>query len=115
MDQGSQTERLIELMRRAGDRTGERVWPLPLWKEYEREIESPIADIKNTGGRGAGAITGAAFLKNFVGDTPWIHLDIAGTAYVQRQVWVPPYLSKDLATGVGVRLLEEFARLWADA
>ena len=101
-------------MRRAGDRTGERVWPLPLWKEYDREIESPVADIKNAAGRGGGAITAAAFLKNFVGETPWVHLDIAGTAYVQSQAWVPPYLSKDLATGVGIRLLEEFCRLWAE-
>ena len=107
-------ERLIELLRRAGDTSGERVWPLPLWKEYGREIESPIADIKNVGGRAGGAITAAAFLQNFVGQTPWAHLDIAGTAYVQSQAWVPPYLSKDLATGVGVRLLHEFSRLWAD-
>jgi leucyl aminopeptidase len=106
-------ERLIELLRRAGDATGERVWPLPLWPEYLKEIESPVADIKNAAGRKAGAITGAAFLKHFVGEVPWVHLDIAGTAWVEDQRWVPPYLTKHLATGVGVRLLEEFARLWA--
>jgi leucyl aminopeptidase len=106
-------ERLIELLRRAGDTTGERVWPLPLWPEYLKEIESPVADIKNAAGRKAGAITGAAFLKHFVGEIPWVHLDIAGTAWVEDQRWVPPYLTKHLATGVGVRLLEEFARLWA--
>lgn len=108
-------ERLIELLRQAGERSGERVWPLPLWKEYQREIESRIADIKNSGGRPAGAITGAAFLQNFVGETPWAHLDIAGTAWINNQAWVPPYQQKGLATGVGVRLLHEFCRLWAEA
>jgi leucyl aminopeptidase len=105
---------LIELLRQAGDVTGERVWPLPLWREYQREIESPVADIKNTGGRAAGAITGAAFLQNFVGDRPWVHLDIAGTAWIEGQAWVPPYQVKGQATGVGVRLLEEFSRRWAE-
>ena len=105
---------LIELLRQAGDVTGERVWPLPLWREYQREIESPVADIKNTGGRAAGAITGAAFLQNFVGDRPWVHLDIAGTAWIEGQAWVPPYQAKGQATGVGVRLLEEFSRRWAE-
>ena len=94
--------------------TGERVWPLPLWKEYQREIESPMADIKNTGGRRGGAITAAAFLQNFVGDTPWVHLDIAGTAWIEGRAWVPPYQAKGQATGVGVRLLEEFSRRWAE-
>lgn len=108
-------ERLIELLRQAGERSGERVWPLPLWKEYQREIESRIADIKNSGGRPAGAILGAAFLQNFVGETPWAHLDIAGTAWINNQAWVPPYQQKGLATGVGVRLLHEFCRLWAEA
>ena len=103
---------LIELLRRAGDISGERGWPLPLWKEYEREIESPIADMKNSAGRKAGAILGAAFLKNFVGEIPWVHLDIAGTAWVEDQSWIPPYLTKSMGTGVGVRLLHEFARLW---
>jgi leucyl aminopeptidase len=108
-------EGLIDLMRKAGDLSGERVWPLPLWKEYSREIKSPIADIKNSAGLPGGAITAAAFLQNFVGETPWVHLDIAGTAWVEKQGWVPPYLSRDLAIGVGVRLLHEFCPLWAEA
>ncbi|MCC7105056.1 MAG: leucyl aminopeptidase [Chloroflexi bacterium] len=108
---GTDTD-LIDLFRRAGEHTGERVWPLPLWSEYDREIESPIADIKNSGGRWGGAITAAAFLKNFVDDIPWVHLDIAGTAWVESQAYVPPYQAKGMATGVGVRLLYEFSRLW---
>ena len=105
-------DRLVELFRRAGEKSGERVWPLPLWPVYEKEIESPVADIKNSAGRPAGAITAAAFLKNFVGEIPWVHLDIAGTAWVDEQCYVPPYQAKSLATGVGVRLLLEFSRLW---
>jgi leucyl aminopeptidase len=110
----SNDDRLVETMRRAGERSGERVWPLPLYKEYHREIETPMADMKNTGGRAGGACTAAAFLQNFVGEKPWVHLDIAGTAWIEGQAWVPPYLAKGLATGVGVRLLEEFAREWAE-
>jgi leucyl aminopeptidase len=109
----SNDDRLVETMRRAGERCGERVWPLPLFKEYQKEIETPMADIKNTGGRPGGACTAAAFLQNFVGDKPWVHLDIAGTAWIESQAWVPPYQAKGLATGVGVRLLAEFARAWA--
>ncbi len=109
-------ERLVELMRRAGEVSGERVWPLPLWREYDEQIKSPIADIKNTGGRPAGAITAAWFLAHFVDGKPWLHLDIAGTAWTEG-AWgeLPPYLVKDTATGVGVRLLVHFARLWAEA
>ncbi len=109
-------ERLVELMRRAGDASGERVWPLPLWREYDEQIKSPIADIKNTGGRSAGAITAASFLAHFVDGKPWLHLDIAGTAWTDGD-WgdLPAYLVKDTATGVGVRLLVHFSRLWAEA
>jgi leucyl aminopeptidase len=98
----------------AGETAGERLWRLPLWKEYQQQIEAPLGDIKNTGGRPAGSITAAWFLANFVGDTPWAHLDIAGTAWATGG-WqsMPPYVQKDLATGVGVRLLTYFARSWA--
>jgi leucyl aminopeptidase len=108
-------EELIALMRRAGDVSGERVWPMPLWPEYDAQIKSPIADIKNTGGRPAGAITAAWFLAHFVADRPWLHLDIAGTAWTEG-AWgeLPAYLTKDAATGVGVRLLVHFSRLWAE-
>jgi leucyl aminopeptidase len=107
-------EALIEAMLAAGNLSGERVWPLPLWPEYDEQIKSGIADIKNTGGRPAGAITAAWFLAHFVNGRPWLHLDIAGTAWTEGG-WgeLPPYLTKDTATGVGVRLLVHFARLWA--
>ena len=65
----------------AGAATGEAVWRMPLGKEYDKQIDSRFADVKNTGGRDAGAITAAQFLHRFVKDTPWAHLDIAGTAY----------------------------------
>jgi leucyl aminopeptidase len=94
----------------AGERSGERVWRLPLWEDYRKQIKSEVADIKNTGGREAGSITAALFLREFVGDTPWVHLDIAGTA---NGVKDKPLYPKDLGTGVGVRLLFELIRHWA--
>lgn len=97
------SEPLMACLRAAGEQTGERVWPLPLFEEYSKQIKSDIADIKNTGGREAGSIIGGAFLKEFVGDTPWVHLDIAGTAWTRE---AKPYIPKG-ATGVGVRLLTE--------
>jgi leucyl aminopeptidase len=105
-------EGLLALVKQAGDVAGERVWPLPLWKEHRRDIDSPVADIKNTGGRAGGALTAAAFLQCFVGDTPWVHLDIAGTAYTENWARTPPYQPSNCATGVGVRLLVELARRW---
>jgi len=65
----------------AGKRTGEKIWELPLDREYREQIKSEIADLKNVGGRKAGTITAAYFLREFVGETPWAHLDIAGTAW----------------------------------
>ena len=101
-------EKLQEKLRAAGERTGERCWPLPLWPEYNDKIKSDIADIKNTGGRDAGAITAAAFLAKYVGDTQWAHLDIAGTAWTTEE---RSYLAKS-ATGFGVRLLLELLTNW---
>lgn len=86
----------------AGTATAERVWQLPLWDEYRDMMKSDIADLKNTGGRYGGAITAAGFLAAFVGDYPWAHLDIAGTAWTENPN--RPYVIKG-ATGVGVRLL----------
>ncbi|HZO31801.1 MAG TPA: leucyl aminopeptidase [Chloroflexota bacterium] len=106
-------EGLLALMKEAGDVAGERVWPLPLWKEHRRDIESPIADIKNTGGRAGGALTAAAFLQCFVGGKPWVHLDIAGTAYTENWARTPAYQPPNCATGMGVRLLVELARRWS--
>jgi len=97
---------LIAEVQAAGEATGERAWPLPLFEEYTDQIRSDTADIKNTGGRNAGTLTAGAFLKEFA-DFPWAHLDIAGTAWD-----VPlknPYISKG-ATGNPARLLVELLR-----
>ncbi len=95
---------LVEEVRQAADRAGERVWPLPLWDEYRDLMKSDIADVKNAGGRPAGSITAGWFLREFVDGFPWAHLDIAGTAYTDREdasrVKGP--------TGIGVRLFSEF-------
>jgi leucyl aminopeptidase len=103
-------DKLAEILSEAGQETGERVWRFPLWEEYADQIKSEIADIKNTGGRPGGAITAGAFLQEFVGDIPWIHLDIAGTASEVPVSYVP---HKELPTGVGVRLILEALRRWA--
>ncbi len=92
----------IDQLIRVGDATGERLWRLPLWKEYEKMMEGTHADLSNIGpDREAGTVTAAAFLKQFVGDTPWAHIDIAGTAWGIKNV---PYLNTKHATGFGVRL-----------
>jgi leucyl aminopeptidase len=75
---------LVEEVRAAGERAGERVWPLPLWEEYRELMKSDIADVKNAGGRPAGSISAGWFLREFVDGFPWAHLDIAGTAYGLR-------------------------------
>jgi len=95
---------LKDAMRTAGDRTFERVWELPLFDEYGKMMESDVADLKNLGGRWGGAVTAAMFLKHFVRDLPWVHLDIAGTASIEKAT---DYQPKG-ATGVGVRLLTRF-------
>ncbi len=100
-------DRLQARVRTAGEAAGERVWPLPLWKDYHDQIKSHIADVKNTGGRWAGALTAGAFLAKFV-ERPWVHLDIAGTAYTESS---KPYCPKG-ATGVGVRLLVQLVSDW---
>jgi len=93
---------MMDRLRAAGDYSAERVWELPLFEEYSKQIKSDFADIKNvSSGREAGSIIGGAFLKEFVGDTPWVHLDIAGTAWTRDN---KPYIPKG-ATGVGIRLL----------
>ncbi len=78
-------EGLIEEVRQAGERSGERVWPLPLWDEYREMIKSDIADVKNSAGRPAGTITAGWFLREFVSGYAWAHVDIAGTAYSDRE------------------------------
>lgn len=101
-------EKLQQKIRLAADQTGERVWPFPLWQPYKDKIKSHVADIKNTGGRYGGAITAAAFLAAYAKDTPWAHLDIAGTAWATEN---RPYLVKG-ATGFGVRLMCEVLTNW---
>ncbi|HSE65946.1 MAG TPA: leucyl aminopeptidase, partial [Gemmatimonadales bacterium] len=95
---------LIEEVRRAGDRSGERVWPMPLWDEYRDLIKSDIADMKNSGGRPAGSISAGWFLREFASDFKWAHIDIAGTAYTERE---DPTGARG-PTGVCMRLFAEF-------
>jgi leucyl aminopeptidase len=95
----------VEQVRRASDRAGDRSWPLPVFDDYKEQLKSEIADFTNTGGRGAGAITGALFIKEFSGDLPWVHMDIAGTAWAEE---VKPFQPKG-PTGVAVRTLVELA------
>ncbi len=80
----------VDTVLAAGERAGERGWPMPLWDEYKEQIKSDVADLKNTGGRAAGSITAALFLQEFVDGFPWVHLDVAGTAYSQTDLgWIP--------------------------
>jgi leucyl aminopeptidase len=98
------SERLYAIQR-AGERTGERVHPLPMYADYKKQLDSNVADIKNVGGRAAGSITAGKFLEHFT-DYPWLHLDIAGMAYTKEP---RPYRPVG-GTGFGVRLLADFLR-----
>src|SRR5438477_3841465 len=104
-------QQLIDEVIASGSEVGEKFWQLPLDEEYTKQIKSDIADIKNVGGKKAGTITAAAFLKEFAEDTPWAHLDIAGTAWGDPAT---PYRSKG-PTGVAVRTLVEFIERSAQA
>ena len=101
-------DRLAERLTKAGEATGEKVWRMPLGPEFDKQIDSKFADMKNTGGsRWGGAITAAQFIKRFVDDkTPWAHLDIAGTAFDSRQTEI----NKSWASGWGVRLLDRLVK-----
>ncbi|MFH0930559.1 MAG: leucyl aminopeptidase [Candidatus Zixiibacteriota bacterium] len=101
-------QRLLNKVKRSAEKTGEKVWELPLYEEYDEQIKSDLADMKNSGGRPAGTITAAAFLKKFVGKTPWAHLDIAGRDWEEKN---KPYIPKG-PVGFGVRLFLEFLRNW---
>src|SRR5690606_38776656 len=90
----------------AGRMSGERCWQLPLWDEYRKQLDSETADLQNVGGRPGGSITAAAFLKEFVGDATWAHLDIAGTAYGDGEL---PYQRKG-GYGFPTRLLVQWVR-----
>jgi leucyl aminopeptidase len=100
--------KLKEKIKAAAEITGEKVWELPLWEEYQEMVKSDVADYRNSTGRGAGAITAGAFLSKFVGSYPWAHLDIAGMAWVEKD---KSYIPKG-ASGYGVRLLVQLLRDW---
>jgi leucyl aminopeptidase len=102
-------EKMYERFSKATAQAGEKFWRLPLDEEYKESIRSNIADIINSGGRWGGAITAAMFLKEFAEDTPWMHLDIAGTAWMDD---AKPWIAKG-PSGIAVRSLVEFARNFA--
>ncbi|WP_349369718.1 leucyl aminopeptidase [Salinarimonas sp.] len=102
----SNDDALAERLAAAGKATGEKVWRMPLGPAYDKMIESKIADMKNVGGRNAGSITAAQFLKRFVEDTPWAHLDIAGTGMAAPQ----SEISRTFGSGYGVRLLDRLVK-----
>jgi leucyl aminopeptidase len=96
--------KLKDNVRKAGLKAGERVWEMPLWEEYFEQLKSDVADMRNIGGRGGGMITAALFLSKFVGDSPWVHLDIASTDWSERE---RAYIPKG-PTGIGTRLLIQY-------
>jgi leucyl aminopeptidase len=99
-------EALVQEVRDAGARSGEPGWPLPIWDAFREQIRSDVADVRNTGGRPAGSITAALFLQEFVDGYPWVHLDVAGTAYSQSDLgWLPKG-----PTGTPVGTFVEFVR-----
>ncbi|HLB89390.1 MAG: aminopeptidase [Acidobacteria bacterium 13_1_40CM_4_58_4] len=102
-------DQMYERFNKASAKAGEKMWRMPLDDEYKDQIKSNIADIMNTGGRYGGAITAAMFLKEFAEDTPWLHLDIAGTAWMEDN---KPWIAKG-PSGIAVRSLVEFAKDFA--
>ncbi len=109
VSEGEGSDELLQPLIEAGKRAGERVHRLPMYAEYGKQIESDVADIKNVGGRGAGAITAGKFLEHFV-SYPWIHIDIAGPSFLRK---AQPYRPVG-GTGFGVRLLVEYLRDYSD-
>ena len=104
----SNNDELTDRLICAGKDAGEPLWRLPLTKEYKKQIESKVADIKNVGGRWGGTITASAYLSNFVDKTPWAHLDIAGTAWDFTE---KSYIPKG-PSGIGVRTFLNLIRDW---
>ena len=99
---------LMDKVKAAAEKTHERVWELPLWDDYDEGIKSKVADVQNIGDGTAGTIAGGAFLKKFVEDYPWVHLDIAGTAWgMKGSTYIP-----EGASGYGVRLLVQLVEDW---
>ncbi len=99
---------LLEKIKRSSENTNERVWEMPLYDEYKEYLKSDAADIKNTGGKSGSLVTAAYFLYEFAEKTPWVHLDIASTAWVEKD---KPYIPKG-ASGIGVRLLLDLIKKW---
>ncbi|PWT97168.1 MAG: leucyl aminopeptidase [Terriglobia bacterium] len=106
----SNDDSLRERVLAAAKAEGDRMWPMPLEDDYKEYLKSPFADLPNVGGRWGGAITAAMFLKEFAEDTPWVHLDIAGTAWLDEG---KPFLAKG-PSGVPVRTLVRLAMTWKD-
>jgi leucyl aminopeptidase len=106
----SNDEALIAEVLAAGKRAGEPGWPLPMWDEYKDLIKSDVADVKNSGGRPAGAVTAALFLKEFVDGFPWVHLDIAGTAYSETDLVTIPKGPTGVPTGTFIEFVRGRAR-----
>jgi leucyl aminopeptidase len=102
----SNDDELAKQLTDAGETTAEKLWRMPLGKDYDKIIDSKFADMKNSSGRLAGSVTAAQFLKRFVGDTPWAHLDIAGTAMGSPSTEI----NQSWGSGYGVRLLNELVR-----
>jgi leucyl aminopeptidase len=107
----SNNDELSERLTKVGMETGERVWRMPLGPEYDKQIDSQFADMKNTGTRNGGSITAAQFLQRFVDDTPWAHLDIAGTAMGAPK----SEINHSWSSGYGVRLLERLVAEYYEA
>jgi leucyl aminopeptidase len=107
----SNNDELAERLSKVGLETGERVWRMPLGPEYDKQIDSQFADMKNTGTRNGGSITAAQFLQRFVDDTPWAHLDIAGTAMGAPKTEI----NQSWGSGYGVRLLERLVAEYYEA
>jgi leucyl aminopeptidase len=101
-------EPFLEKLLDAAKAEGEKTWPMPMDEEYKEQLKSSFADLHNIGGRSGGSITAAWFIRDFVNDTPWVHLDIAGTAWLDD---AKPYMAKG-PTGVGLRTFVRLAESW---
>jgi leucyl aminopeptidase len=99
---------MLQKLLAASQAEGEKMWPMPMDAEYKEALKSDFADLHNIGGRPAGSITAAMFLRDFVGETPWVHLDIAGTGWLDD---TKPYMAKG-ATGTCVRTFVQLAENW---
>ncbi|MEW6067050.1 MAG: leucyl aminopeptidase [Nitrospirota bacterium] len=98
--------KIIDKIKKSAEKTYERVWEMPLFEEYKEYLKSNIADIKNSGGKTGSLVTSAYFLHEFAENVPWVHLDIAGTAWIEKE---KPYMPKG-ASGIGIRLIMDFIK-----